>query len=151
GLQPGPHTRRGRRTAVVDCNNTIQLSREGSRMKGLRQILAWVFLALAVLVMLGITVTIGWRPFIGPRARALTERKFDPTPARLARGEYLVRSVAHCMDCHAAHDWTAHDAPIRPDALGAGQDMNMLKGLPGKVYAPNITPDPETGAGTWTD
>jgi mono/diheme cytochrome c family protein len=29
--------------------------------------------------------------------------------------------------------------------------MNILKGLPGKVYAPNITPDPETGAGNWSD
>ena len=27
----------------------------------------------------------------------------------------------------------------------------MLKGFPGKVYAPNITPDPETGAGSWSD
>ena len=29
--------------------------------------------------------------------------------------------------------------------------MNILKGFPGKVYAPNITPDPETGAGSWSD
>ena len=27
----------------------------------------------------------------------------------------------------------------------------MLKGLPGSVHAPNITPDPETGAGNWSD
>ena len=27
----------------------------------------------------------------------------------------------------------------------------MLKGFPGLVFAPNITPDPETGAGNWTD
>jgi hypothetical protein len=26
-----------------------------------------------------------------------------------------------------------------------------LEGLPGRVVSPNITPDPETGAGTWTD
>jgi mono/diheme cytochrome c family protein len=35
--------------------------------------------------------------------------------------------------------------------MGAGQNMNLMKGFPGKVYAPNISPDPETGAGTWTD
>jgi mono/diheme cytochrome c family protein len=29
--------------------------------------------------------------------------------------------------------------------------MNIIKGFPGKVYAPNITPDPETGAGSWSD
>ena len=62
-----------------------------------------------------------------------------------------MRDVTDCMDCHAQHDWTAHDAPILPGTLGAGQDMNMIKGFPGKVYAPNITPDPETGAGNWSD
>jgi mono/diheme cytochrome c family protein len=55
------------------------------------------------------------------------------------------------MGCHSEHDWTAHDAPVLHKMLGAGQDMTMLKGLPGKVYAPNITPDTETGAGSWSD
>jgi mono/diheme cytochrome c family protein len=55
------------------------------------------------------------------------------------------------MDCHAEHDWTAHDAPVLPNTLGAGQDMNFLKGFPGKVYSMNITPDAETGAGSWSD
>jgi hypothetical protein len=55
------------------------------------------------------------------------------------------------MGCHAEHDWTAHDAPMLPKTLGAGQDMNILKGFPGKVYAPNMTPDPETGAGSFSD
>jgi mono/diheme cytochrome c family protein len=108
---------------------------------------------LAVLVLVaaaGITFTIGWRPFIGPRARVLTARKFNSTPQRLARGEYLV-NVTDCMGCHAEHDWTTHDAPVLPNTLGAGQDMTLLKGFPGKVYAPNITPDTETGAGSWSD
>ncbi len=26
-----------------------------------------------------------------------------------------------------------------------------FKNLPGRIVAPNITPDPETGAGNWTD
>ena len=120
-------------------------------MKKLGKILVWVFATLAVVLAVGITFTIGWRPFIGPRARALTALKFESTPERLARGKYLVVAVTDCMDCHADHDWTAHDAPILPNTLGAGQDMNILKGFPGKVYVPNITPDPETGAGNWSD
>jgi hypothetical protein len=55
------------------------------------------------------------------------------------------------MLCHAEHDWTAHDAPLRPNANGAGQDLNLLKGFPGKVYATNITPDRDTGVGAWSD
>jgi hypothetical protein len=93
--------------------------------------LGWVFVALAVVFAVGITFTIGWRPFIVPRARTLTARKFESTPARLARGEYLVSAVTDCMTCHAEHDWTVHDAPILPNTLGAGQDINLLKGLPG--------------------
>jgi len=113
--------------------------------------LVLLFAALVLVLAVAVTFTIGWRPFVGPRARPLTARKFQATPERLARGEYLVRNVSDCMGCHSEHDWTAHDAPILPNALGAGQDMKVLKGLPGKVYAPNITPDAETGAGNWSD
>ena len=120
-------------------------------MKKLGKVLAWIVGVLAVVLAVGITLTIGWRPFIGPRARTLTARTFEKTPARLARGEYLVNSVTECMTCHAEHDWTAHDAPILPGTLGSGQDMNLLKGFPGQVFAPNITPDAETGAGAWSD
>ena len=55
------------------------------------------------------------------------------------------------MDCHSPHRWSEHDAPILPNMVAAGQDMSMLKGLPGQLVAPNISPDPETGAGSWTD
>lgn len=120
-------------------------------MNRLGKTLALVFAVLVLVLAAGITFTIGWRPFIGPRARALTARKFQSTPKRLARGEYLVMNVADCMGCHGEHDWKAHDAPVLPNTLGAGQDMTILKGFPGKVYAPNITPDPETGAGSWSD
>ncbi len=120
-------------------------------MKKLGKILLWLGLALVVVLGLGITFTIGWRPFIGPHARTLTARKFDSTPARFARGEYLVNNVTDCMDCHAEHDWTQHDAPVLPGTLGSGQDMSILKGFPGQVVAPNITSDPETGAGNWSD
>jgi mono/diheme cytochrome c family protein len=120
-------------------------------MRKLAKILGWVLLVVIVLAAVGITFTIGWRPFIGPRARVLTSRKFESTPARLARGEYLVMHVSDCVGCHSQHDWTKHDDPVLPNTLGSGQNLNLLKGLPGKVYAPNISPDPETGAGNWSD
>ena len=107
--------------------------------------------ALVTVVAVAITLTIGWRPFIGPRARAVTSVTFERSPKRLARGQYLVEHVSDCMGCHAEHDWTMHDAPVGSGGLGAGQDMSMLGGLPGRVYAPNLTPDPETGAGQWSD
>ena len=120
-------------------------------MKKLGKVVLWVLAVLAAVAAAAISFTIGWRPFIGPRSRTLTARKFDSTPARLMRGGYLVNHVTNCMVCHAEHDWTAHDAPMLPKTLGAGQDTNLFKGFPGKVYAPNITPDAETGAGSWSD
>jgi mono/diheme cytochrome c family protein len=119
-------------------------------MKKALKVLLWSLASLAALVIMGITVTIGWRPFVGPRARPLAARRFEPTPERLARGTYLVEHVTACMECHSPHRWTEHDAPIDANMLGAGQVIPM-KGLPGRVVAPNLTPDPETGAGTWTD
>ena len=119
-------------------------------MRFMKIVLA-VVVCLAVLLAAAITFTIGWRPFIGPRARPLTGRVFERTPQRWARGKYLVEGVTPCMDCHSPHDWTQHDAPIVPGMEGAGMDFSVMKGLPGRVVAPNITPDPETGAGAWSD
>lgn len=119
-------------------------------MKKTGRILVWSLAALAAVLALAITFTIGWRPFVGPRARPLTARRIASTPERLARGTYLVKHVTPCMECHSPHRWTEHDAPIEPNMLGAGQEIQM-KGLPGRVVAPNLSSDPETGAGTWTD
>jgi mono/diheme cytochrome c family protein len=110
-----------------------------------------IVVCLVVLLAVGITATIGWRPFIGPRARPLTSRVFERTPQRWARGQYIVEHEAACVDCHSPHEWTKHDAPILSGMEGAGQDMSILKGLPGRVVAPNLTPDFETGSGGWSD
>ncbi len=120
------------------------------RSKVLR-IAGWIFVILIALLAIGITATIGWRPFIGPNARALTDRRFDSTPERLARGRYLTESVANCFACHSDRDWSRDDAPEVPGTHGAGTPKFPLQDLPGAVYPPNITPDKETGAGNWTD
>jgi mono/diheme cytochrome c family protein len=109
--------------------------------------------ALVVLAVLiaGITFTIGWRPFIGPKTRALTNRIFETTPARLERGRYLATSVAGCVACHSERDPNAPGMPALADKLGAGAVFAEGADLPGQVVAPNLTPDKETGAGNWTD
>jgi len=50
-------------------------------MKKLGRMLLWMVAALAILLVAGISFTIGWRPFIGPRARPLTARKFEAVTA----------------------------------------------------------------------
>jgi Cytochrome c len=111
-----------------------------------------IVLGVVVLLLAGaINFTIGWRPFIGPRTRPLTDRKFEVTPERLARGKYLTENVLNCFACHSQRDWSQHDAPLISGTEGGGQAPFPLADLPGKVYPPNISPDKETGAGNWTD
>jgi hypothetical protein len=107
-------------------------------------------LALIALLAVAITFTISWRPFIGPRTRPVTDRKFESTPARVARGQYMFESLSGCVECHSQHDNTRADWPIVPGTEGSGQ-IFPLQGLPGQVTAPNITPDQDTGIGGWTD
>ncbi len=119
-------------------------------MKRFWKLLRVGVVVLAVLVVVAISLTIGWRPFLGPRSRPLTDKKFERTPERLARGRYLANAITGCMFCHSEHDWSASGGPLVEGNLGAG-DVFPLSGLPGTVVAPNLTPDPETGAGTWSD
>lgn len=111
---------------------------------------AYIIVIVAVVLAIAITFTIGWRPFIGPRMRATTSRKFESTPQRLARGKYLFTAMAGCQDCHSEHDATKPDMLVIPGTEGSGQ-IFIIDGVPAKLVAPNLTPDAETGLGKWSD
>src|SRR5579885_2560576 len=119
-------------------------------MTKFRKILLICVSALVLMFAAAIQLTIGWRPFLGPRKRALTNRTFAATPERLARGRYLTQGLLGCETCHSPRDWTQHGAPLLPGKELAGQQFEV-PGFPGHFVAPNLTPDRETGAGTWTD
>jgi mono/diheme cytochrome c family protein len=112
--------------------------------------LGYAVLVLLILAVAGISATIGWRPFLGPKTRPLTNRKFEATPERLARGTYLVEHVTACIDCHTPFDEKTGSSAGNVKEKGSGQPF-PLPGFPGSLVAPNITPDPETGIGKWTD
>lgn len=66
--------------------------------------------------------------------------------AQIARGEYLV-GIAGCGDCHTAGYFFGK--PDMSRRLG-GSDVGFeVPGL-GTFIGPNLTPDPQTGLGTWT-
>jgi len=109
-----------------------------------------ILLSLVVLLAIAISLTIGWRPILGPRARALTNRTFERTPERLERGRSIANGLSGCIYCHTPHNWSAPDTPYVEGKEGGGE-LLPYAGLPGRIVAPNITPDPETGAGRWTD
>jgi mono/diheme cytochrome c family protein len=105
---------------------------------------------LLILVVVGISATIGWRPFLGPKTRALTDRKFEATPERLKRGTYLVEHVSGCTYCHTQQEEGPNGLEIVQVKKAGGQIVS-IPGLPGTLVAANITPDPETGIGNFTD
>ncbi len=116
-----------------------------------KRVVGTTMLMIVALLLVGITFTVGWRPFIGPKTRALTNRTFEATPARLERGRYMVNAVYGCLGCHSPRDQNAPGMPAVADKLGAGTVFGDGNELPGTVIAPNLTPDKETGAGNWTD
>lgn len=83
--------------------------------------------------------------------KAMPPAKGLPAPPRsdkVAYGRYIVTALAHCFECHSGPD--AHGAPDPVHRLGAGGFLITL--APGAtVRTPNITPDPETGIGKWSD
>jgi len=107
--------------------------------------LAIAAIILLVLAVIGISATIGWRPFIGPRSRPLTSRRFESSPARLQRGAYLVEHVAGCTECHTPFQETAAGPEIVLSKKASGQVFPM-PGFPGTVVAPNLTP----GLANWS-
>ena len=61
----------------------------------------------------------------------------DPTQAAIARGQYLA-AVGDCYACHTQRG--------QPELAGG---LEMATPF-GRLYTPNITPDKETGIGTWS-
>jgi mono/diheme cytochrome c family protein len=88
---------------------------------------------------------------------AKTPVRQDVQERRLMRGKYLVEGPAHCFGCHSDPDAANNtDQPV-PGRKGAGAvfpaDLAASVGIvaPYRIVCPNITPDRETGAGTWKD
>lgn len=71
------------------------------------------------------------------------------TPERIARGKHLFEHVCDCAGCHSERDFTRFGGPTVKLAVGWVFPGEM--DLPGTIVAANLTPDPETGLGKWTD
>lgn len=87
-----------------------------------------------------------------PAQVAPSSIKVPMTPERISRGKYIFENLADCDGCHSQRDFTKVGGPVVQSGRGRGNELSaIVKGLPGTVVAPNITPDPETGIGKWTD
>jgi mono/diheme cytochrome c family protein len=71
-------------------------------------------------------------------------KTFTPDPnasAEINRGAYLVTGPAHCGECHSPRNFMGGIVASR--ALSGGPAPE------GEGYIPNITPDKDTGIGSW--
>ena len=86
-----------------------------------------------------------------PDARAASTEVVTANDDRLKRGKYLVRHVLVCLGCHSKRDWNHYGGPIVGHPGAGGRCLNERWGMPGRVCAPNLTPDKTSGLGLWTD
>jgi len=63
----------------------------------------------------------------------------------LERGKYLMNSIVACGNCHTPQ---TPQGPVSGKELAGGTRFEEGFGV---AYAPNITPDAETGIGKWSD
>jgi mono/diheme cytochrome c family protein len=84
------------------------------------------------------------------KARPLTSIKFEQTAKRLQRGQYLAEGILQCFTCHSPRNWEVPGAPPITEKQGSSETI-IQEDSTIRIIAPNITPDAETGAGTWSD
>jgi len=86
----------------------------------------------------------GWLPF-ALLVLAVALPRQGQAETLLERGAYLMNSIVACGNCHTPQ---GPDGPLPGMELAGGL---VIEDPAFTVRPPNITPDPETGIGTWTD
>lgn len=92
-------------------------------------------------------VALGTLATIALLGAAATANAADKSSRQIDRGKYLV-TLGGCSDCHTPGNFLG-----KPDFsrfLGGSEVGFEIPHL-GVFYGPNLTPDPETGLGKWTE
>ncbi len=110
-----------------------------------------VLLAAVCAAVLVIGGGLAWLFLRQPEMAPASDVKVALTPERIARGAYLFNHAFECVGCHSDRDFSHFSGPVKPGGFAAGFEFPDQLGLPGRVVAPNLTPDAETGLGKWTD
>jgi mono/diheme cytochrome c family protein len=112
------------------------------------KVLGWILAAIVLAAGGGLA----WLFFRSPDRRPASTETVEATPQRLARGDYLVHHVSDCLGCHSDFYADRFALPLKPGTEGqGGLQFDKRLGVPGVVQAQNITQDPESGLGAWTD
>jgi mono/diheme cytochrome c family protein len=71
-------------------------------------------------------------------------------PEVIKRGEYFVYGPSHCVECHAG-TWAAFQKVIDGEQVPLRGGLAFPAAPLGTIYSRNLTPDPETGIGRYSD
>ncbi|MCW5964435.1 MAG: cytochrome c [Bryobacterales bacterium] len=112
-----------------------------------KRVLLLAMCALILAVGGGVAYLFARKPAMAPPR----DVKVALTPERVERGRYLFSNLYECTGCHSERDFSKFAAPVKPDGLGKGFVFPDQMRLPGRIVSANLTPDPETGLGKWTD
>jgi hypothetical protein len=116
-------------------------------MKTVFRILKWTAIGLVLIIGgLFLFIQMSWDKTFEAPYPDITARLDS---ALIARGEYLAFGPSHCATCHVPMDKIRDVENGLKMPLIGGWEME-LPGL-GTFRAPNITPDPETGIGRYSD
>src|SRR3972149_7033640 len=121
----------------------------------LRKILKWVVIVLGgliglIVLALVVVLAYGQMRFHKKVERPVYAITADTSPEGVARGEYLVRDVIGCVGCHGP--LVAEGEGPDPNGPPAGPSEPATFCPPSGNFAPpNLTPDKETGLGSWKD
>jgi mono/diheme cytochrome c family protein len=117
--------------------------------KWLRRILMGVGILVGALVVLVIIlvvyVQLTWER---PVSRPASQMAAPADAQTVAWGEYLYKYTLICWMCHGSQ---GSHSPEEPQAGGSEIDATEIGPGFGSIYVSNITPDPETGIGAWSD
>lgn len=101
------------------------------------------------LVLVVIAAALSYLTFALPNTAPAEDLSIEITEERVMRGSYLANHVTVCIDCHATRDWSYFSGPPQTGTIGGGGDrFGPEMGMPGELFAANITP---YGIGSYTD
>jgi len=108
------------------------------------------YLAFILLIVVTAATVYVWRTWDRVYDIALPDIHASSDLAVIQRGEYLVFGPAHCAECHSS-------SYAEFQTLAEGKKPVLMGGVEfaapplGKIYSKNLTPDPETGIGRYSD
>ena len=112
------------------------------------KIILKLFVALILVIIAGVGV---YLYALHPKMRPAPQMTAPTSAEAIERGRYLAEAMTGCVACHSPIDESRGGDFPQAGLEYSGRVFPAGSGFPGKIVASNLTPDPDTGVGQWTD